>query len=168
MADVILLNLLLAVFNKNLLQNVIVLKQFRDNISENAGYLLLNINHMQGLAWIFIFGEHISFSLYCDNLLSYGTLCDLPQHCFPSYLNPLPRTSPLDPFSTALLYAFNQHCFKFHLGSDIMFQQYRLQTESLYGRSYFFFHTWYYILKSACKLWFCLCSYGMERKHPRP
>jgi hypothetical protein len=50
MADVILLNLLLAVFNKNLLQNVIVLKQFRDNISENAGYLLLNINHMQGLA----------------------------------------------------------------------------------------------------------------------
>lgn len=38
--------------------------------------------------WIFIFGEHISFLLCCDNLLSYGTLCDLPQHCFLSYISP--------------------------------------------------------------------------------
>jgi hypothetical protein len=48
-ADVTLLNLLLVVFNKNLLQNVTVLKQFRDTVSEKAGYLLLNINNIQDL-----------------------------------------------------------------------------------------------------------------------
>jgi len=50
-----------------------------------------------------------------------------------------------------------------------MFQQYELETESLNGRcSYVCFHKWYYIHKTACKFWFCLCLYGMEWKHPRP
>lgn len=104
-ADVTLLNLLLVVFNKNLLQNVTVLKQFRDTVSEKAGYLLLNINNIQDLPWIFNFGEYISFLLCCDNLLSYGTLCDLPQHCFLSYLNS---------FHTHLLRDHFPLCFHMH------------------------------------------------------